>query len=133
MLFRSDVKGNFIGANVYLICNDTLYYKFNTSALEAVKLRPNNLLFWEGIKFAKDRGLKFIDLGSSGFEQSGLILFKNHTGATMSDITHLGYAPTNYKFSQKRILKFMTKFFTSPRMPDVLVKLGSNIIYPYLA
>jgi hypothetical protein len=133
LLGAYDANGKIIGANVYLICGNTLYYKFNTSCLSAAKLRPNNLLFWEGIKFAKEKGLEFIDLGSSGYDQEGLIKFKNHTGAQMMDITHLGYAPANYKFSQKRILRIMTQFFTLPWMPDFMVRLGSNIIYPFLA
>jgi lipid II:glycine glycyltransferase (peptidoglycan interpeptide bridge formation enzyme) len=122
-----------IAANMYLICANTLYYKINTSSLEALHFRPNNLMFWEGIKFAKERGLEYVDLGSSGCEQEGLILFKNHTGAKIYDITHLGYAPPNYKFSQKRILRIMTKSFTLPFVPDFMIKMGSHWIYPYLA
>ena len=133
LLGAFDNKNNLIAANVYLVCGDTLYYKFNTSSLQATNLRPNNLLFWEGIKFGKEKGLKFIDLGSSGYDQHGLILFKNHTGAKIMDITHLGYAPPDYKFSQKRILRTMTQFFTQDWVPDWMVRLGSNIIYPFLA
>ena len=133
LLGAYDPQGNFIGGNIYLICGNTLYYKFNTSSMTALRYRPNNLLFWEGIKFAKERNLSFIDLGSSGYEQHGLILFKNHTGAKCQDITHLGFAPPNYKFSQKRILRFTTRFFTQSWMPAFMVRLGSNFIYPFLA
>ncbi len=122
-----------IAANVYLVCGNTLYYKFNTSSLEALSLRPNNLLFWEGIKLAKDRNLALIDMGSSGWDQKGLILFKDHTGAQTMDIVHLGYTPEGYRFSQKIILKILTRFFTLPWMPDFMVRLGSHLIYPYLA
>lgn len=133
LLGAFDARGNFIGGNVYLICGNTLYYKFNTSNLTSLKLRPNNQLFWEGIKFAKERDLGYIDLGSSGIEQHGLIAFKNHTGATMMNITHVGYAPPGYKFSKKCILRWMTGFFTQDWVPSGMVQFGSNIIYPYLA
>lgn len=132
LLGAYDPAGRFIGGNVYLICGDTLYYKFNTSSLDCLKFRPNNLLFWEGIKYAKERGLQYLDLGSSGYEQHGLILFKDHTGAKIFDITHLGCHPPDYKFSQKRILRVMTKIFTMPWMPNALVKAGSHVIYPFL-
>lgn len=125
--------GRMIAGNVYLICGKTMYYKFNTSDIRELKLRPNNLLFWEGIKLAKELNLEGLDLGSSGCHQDGLILFKNHTGAKMQDITHLGYAPPDYKFSQKIILGTFTKFCTLPFMPSPVIRLGSNIIYPYLA
>ena len=125
--------GDFIGGNIYLICGNTLYYKFNTSSINALKYRPNNLLFWEGMKYGKKRNLEFLDLGSSGYEQKGLILFKNHTGAKSSDITHLGFTPPGYKFSEKRILRVFTKIATQSWIPDTVVKLSSYIIYPYLA
>ena len=133
LLGAFDRAGEFIAGNVYLICDQTLYYKFNTSSLKTLNLRPNNLLFWEGIKLAKEKNLKEIDLGSSGTAQAGLILFKDHTGAQSSQITHLGFAPSGYKFSQKRILNFLTRFFTSPVLPDGLLKMGSRLIYHYLA
>jgi hypothetical protein len=133
LLGAYDKAGRFIGGNIYLICGDTLYYKFNTSDQKALGLRPNNILFWEGVKYAKGMGLKYIDLGSSGFHQKGLISYKDHTGAKSFDIIHLGYHPEGYKFSQKRILKAITKVFTLPFMPKCIVKLGSRIIYPFLA
>ena len=72
-------------------------------------------------------------MGSSGWDQKGLILFKDHTGAQCWDIVHLGFTPPGYKFSQKRIIKVITRFFTLPWMPEVLVKFGSDLVYPYLA
>lgn len=126
-------QGEFIAGNIYLECGDTFYYKFNTSSLTALQLRPNNLLFWEGIKAAKERGLQSLDLGSSGYDQKGLILFKKHAGAEMSDIIHFGYEPAGYKFSEKRILRVMTKFFTQSWIPERVVRWGSEMIYPYLA
>mgnify|MGYP001597602792 CR=1 FL=1 len=125
--------GEFIGGNIYLLCGNTLYYKFNTSSLAALKLRPNNLLFWEGIRYAKELGCEYLDLGSSGADQKGLILFKDHTGARMLEIQHLGFEPPGYKFSQKKILRTMTRIFTQPWMLEFMVRWGSSIIYPYLA
>ena len=133
LLGAFDKEGRFIGANMYLICANTLYYKFNTSRQEALKLRPNNILFWAGVKYAKEQGLDFVDLGSSGLHQKGLILYKDHTGAEQKDIIHLGFAPEGYRFSEKRILKLFTKICTLPGMPDAVVRWGSEIIYPYLA
>ncbi len=133
LLGAYDLQGHFIAGTIYLMAGNSLYYKFNTSDMKALKYRPNNVLFWEGIKYAKYRNLDYIDLGSSGYQQNGLILFKDHTGAEISDITHLGYNPKHYKFSRKIILNLLTRFFTSPVVPDQLVEIFSRIIYPYLA
>ncbi len=126
-------QGDFIGGNIFLVCGDTLYYKFNTSHKDFLTFRPNNLLFWEGIQLAKRLGLSFMDLGSSGFEQTGLIRFKEHIGAQPDEIVHLGFHPRGYKFSQKRILRFLTRACTHPLMPDACVRWGSKFIYHYLA
>ena len=133
LLGAYSVEGRFIGGNIFLVCGDTLYYKFNTSRYQALHLRPNNILFWEGIKLAKELGLSYIDMGSSGYEQTGLIRFKEHIGARAMEITHLGYHPPGYRFSQKRILRFLTAFFTQSWMPDSCLRWGSRIIYHYLA
>ena len=53
LLGAFDENNRFVAGNMYLICGDTLYYKFNTSRLDALDLRANNKLFWEGIKLAK--------------------------------------------------------------------------------
>ncbi len=133
LLGAFDSSDRLIAANLYLICADTLYYKFNTSCLHSTQYRPNNLLFWEGIKWGKARGLNFIDLGSSGWDQAGLIQFKDHTGAQAQDIYHLGAPPPGYRFSQKRILKTATRLFTLPWMPDAVTASVSRLIYPFLA
>lgn len=135
MLGAFDKSGRFIAANIYLVCGDTLYYKFSTSLLESLEYRPNNILIWEGIKIAKERRLKTFDMGSSGLEQHGLIFFKTHIVKPVKqlEIHHLGCHPADYKFSQKRILKAYTKFFTQKWMPDFVVEFGSNFIYPLLA
>jgi len=133
LLCAYDKSGEFLAASIYLMCGNTFYYKLNTSGLNALRLRPNNLLFWEGIRIAKERGFEFIDLGSSGCDQEGLILFKNHTGATAMDICHYGFTPPGYVFSRKIILKTYTRFFTLPFIPNIMIRWGSNLIYPYLA
>jgi hypothetical protein len=125
--------GKMVGATLYLVCGDTLYYKINTSSRDALEYRSNNLLLWEGIRLAKERGLKFVDLGSSGLHQEGLVAFKDATNAVRREIVHIGYAPKGYRFSQKRILKFYTWLFTRPGMPLWLTRWGSQFIYPFLA
>ncbi len=133
MLGAYSPHGEFLGANIFLVCGDTLYYKFNTSRHDALSWRPNNILLWEGIRLAKEKGLSYVDLGSSGHDQEGLVRFKDHVGAQMFDIIHLGYHPQGYRFSQKRLLRFATSFFTQAWMPDVFLRWGSRIIYHYLA
>jgi hypothetical protein len=125
--------GRMIGGTLYLVCGDTLYYKINTSSRDALEYRSNNVLLWEGIRRAKAMGLKFLDMGSSGLHQDGLVRFKDATNAKRMEITHIGYHPEGYHFSQKRILKAYTRIFNAPFIPDVVTSWGSHLIYHYLA
>ncbi|MBF0388193.1 MAG: GNAT family N-acetyltransferase [Candidatus Omnitrophica bacterium] len=125
--------GRMVGGTLFLVCGNTLYYKINTSSQDALEYRANNCLLWEGIRLAKERGLEFVDLGSSGLGQDGLAAFKDATGARRMEIVHIGYHPEGYVFSQKRILKLYTKFFAAPWMPDWITNLGSSSIYKFLA
>ena len=125
--------GKMVGGTIFLVCGNTLYYKVNTSAPAALEYRSNNVLLWEGIKRAKAMGLEFVDLGSSGLEQQGLVHFKDSTGAKRSDIIHIGYHPEGYVFSQKRILKAYTRLMTLPWVPTGITRMGSHLIYPFLA
>jgi hypothetical protein len=126
-------QGQMVGGTIFLICGDTLYYKINTSSREALEYRSNNVLLWKGLNLAKARGLSYIDLGSSGFDQKGLLHFKDSTGARRYNIVHLGYHPQGYVFSQKKILKAYTRLMTMPVVPSVVTRAGSHLIYPFLA
>ncbi|MBI2360515.1 MAG: GNAT family N-acetyltransferase, partial [Deltaproteobacteria bacterium] len=42
-------QGRTIAVTLFLRWKDTLYYKFNASRFEALHLRPNDFLLWEGI------------------------------------------------------------------------------------
>ncbi|NTV29005.1 MAG: GNAT family N-acetyltransferase [Candidatus Omnitrophica bacterium] len=125
--------GKMVGGTIFLVCGNTLYYKINTSSPQALEYRSNNVLLWEGIRRAKERGLEAVDLGSSGLEQQGLVHFKDSTGAERFDIVHVGYHPEGYLFSQKRILKVYTRLMTAPWVPTLLTRAGSHLIYPFLA
>ena len=126
-------EGLMVGGTLFLVCGDTLYYKINTSSQAALEYRSNNALLWEGIRIARERGLKSVDLGSSGQHQEGLVHFKDSTGAKKMEIIHIGYHPEGYVFSQKRILRVYTKLFAAQWMPDWITNLGSSLIYKFLA
>ena len=68
--------GKPIGGVLYLRWKDTLYYKFNASDPSWLEFRPNDFLVWEGIKMARDQGLRLFDFGLSDYEQEGLVRYK---------------------------------------------------------
>src|SRR5204862_1950065 len=52
-----------IAAAVFLHWNGELVYKYGASDHRYWEYRPNNLLFWEAIRWARDNGYHTIDFG----------------------------------------------------------------------
>jgi CelD/BcsL family acetyltransferase involved in cellulose biosynthesis len=129
--------GRLIAATVYLRWGDTLYYKFNASALDALGARPNNLLVWAGIRLARSMGCRSLDLGPSDDNQPGLIRFKRGFGAEEQELRFLRWTPPGWRDDReaeaRRILGEMTSLVTAPDVPDEITARGGKIFYRYFA
>jgi CelD/BcsL family acetyltransferase involved in cellulose biosynthesis len=79
-------------AAVFLHHGKTLTYKYGASDASALALRPNNLLFWEAIRWGCENGFTVLDLGRSDTDQQSLREFKLSWGAEEHDLVyaHLG-------------------------------------------
>jgi len=130
-------RGRFIAATVLLRWNDTLYYKFNASDAEALQLRPNNLLLWEGVKLGKSMGCRSFDLGASDDDQPGLIRFKRSLGAGEKEISHLRYVPNGYLAEREAgirgVLGQVVELLTDPAVPDTVTGRAGDALYRLFA
>lgn len=126
-----------IAATIFLGWGDTLYYRFNTSALDALPLRPNDLLLWAGIRLAVERGFRRLDLGRSDDDQPGLIRFKRQFGASEREIRLLRCIPPDYSAEcgaePRRLLATMATLFTDPAIPDDISAAAGTALYRYFA
>jgi CelD/BcsL family acetyltransferase involved in cellulose biosynthesis len=79
-------------AAVFLHHGGVLTYKYGASDARALPMRPNNLLFWEAIRWGCDNGIEQLDLGRSEVGQESLREFKRSWGADEQELgyTHLG-------------------------------------------
>ena len=79
-------------AAVFLHHGGVMTYKYGASNARALQMRPNNLLFWEAIRWGCDNGMDRLDLGRSESRQDGLREFKRSWGADEHELvyTHLG-------------------------------------------
>jgi CelD/BcsL family acetyltransferase involved in cellulose biosynthesis len=131
------VWGRLIAATVYLRWGDTLYYKFNASALDALGARPNNLLVWAGLRLARSMGCRTLDLGPSDDDQPGLIRFKRGFGAEEQELRFLRWTPPCWRevrgAQARRSLGEMTSLLTAPEVPDEITARGGNCLYRYFA
>lgn len=80
-LLLASVDGVPIAGGVFLTWKDSVVYKFGASSSRFWSLRPNNLLFWEAIRWSCERGFRIFDFGRSDLANHGLRNFKNNWGA----------------------------------------------------
>jgi hypothetical protein len=58
-----------------------MIYKYGASDPTAWEHRPNNLLFWQAIRWGCAHGMRLLDWGRTDFDNSGLREFKSGWGA----------------------------------------------------
>ncbi|WP_263247430.1 GNAT family N-acetyltransferase [Saccharopolyspora rosea] len=73
-----------IAAAVFLQWNDTLHYKFGSSLQDRLQLRPNDAIYWAGIRWAAERGLSLVDWGSATSTNRGSCASSASTPRTRS-------------------------------------------------
>ncbi len=126
-----------IAGTIYLRWGDTLYYKFNASAVDALDVRPNSLLTWAGIELATQLGCRRLDLGPSDDDQPGLVRFKRQFGADERELQFLRRDPTGWDDAtakaQMRLLGDITRRFTEPDVPDEVTAAAGAVMYRYFA
>jgi hypothetical protein len=84
-------RGAAIAANVYFCFGDEVIYKYGASGRAYQHLRANNLVMWEAIKWACDKGYKTLSFGRTEPENEGLRQFKAGWGAREYVIKYYRY------------------------------------------
>jgi CelD/BcsL family acetyltransferase involved in cellulose biosynthesis len=138
VLLLAEVEGRVIGSVLYLGWKDTLTYKFSASDLDALAYRPTDLLIWEGVRYAKDRGYRIIDFGASDLDQPGLIRFKRKYADSEKHITFLRYIPDGYvasprEFETSAVLGALTALLTKDSVPAPIAEEACDLLYRFFA
>jgi hypothetical protein len=100
-------KGVPVAAILTISFKNTLVYKYGCADARHFHLGAMQLLLWQAIEEAKGHHLQEFDLGRSGMQDKGLIVFKNRWGATPTTITYFRYSNAsrrqnwNVKFSRQ--------------------------------
>jgi lipid II:glycine glycyltransferase (peptidoglycan interpeptide bridge formation enzyme) len=130
------VDGRAVGGILALIWGETLYYKYNASALNELDVRPNDLLAWEAIGLARREGLRRLDFGFSDADQPGLVRYKRKFATDESLVYRLQRGSTPAPASAltfSRNLGELTRLLTDERMPDHIAESASTLLYQYFA
>jgi CelD/BcsL family acetyltransferase involved in cellulose biosynthesis len=122
-----------IAGTLFLEWGDTLYYKFNASLDR--RLRPNDLLVWEGIRLGRQRRLARLDFGLSDPAQLGLVRYKRKFATEEGEISFLRWQPPDHSDPNGELagetLHRMTHLMTDPSVPDHITRACGDALYRF--
>ncbi|MDQ4102913.1 MAG: hypothetical protein M3186_04105, partial [Actinomycetota bacterium] len=110
-----------------------LYYKFGASLHGHLALRPNDAIFWAGIRWGVQRGARLLDWGLSDLDQPGLIAYKRKWATEERQIVTLragGEQARSYP-EAGLMLGELTRLFTEDSVPDDVTRQAGALLYRY--
>ena len=128
-------EGDVIASSVYLRWENIWYYKFSASIADRLAVRPNELLLWESMRFARDRGCTWYDWGVSDLDQPGLVSYKRKMATEERRVAVLRYTPEGFSnpkgVEAGGVLGELTGLLTRDDVPDEVTKRAGEILYRY--
>lgn len=124
-----------IAGSVYLAWNDTLYYKFGASIASALSMRPNDAVAWTALRWASERGFRYLDWGLSDLDQPGLVAYKSKWASEERRIITLSSLrpDPNGSHDAGRVLGDLTRLLTDDAVPDAITERAGSLLYRYFA
>ena len=125
-------RGAAIAANVYFHFGDQVIYKYGASDKTYQHLRANNLVMWEAIKWACDKGYKTLSFGRTEPENQGLRQFKAGWGAQETLIKYYRYDLQKEAFvkAPKIVNPYYKKLFS--KLPIPALNMLGRILYRHM-
>ncbi len=125
--------GRPVAGAMYLVWQDTVYYKFGASEAGSLALRPNDAIHWQLIRWAHERGLRALDWGLSDLDQPGLCAYKSNWASEEGRIRTLnaGGAPLGRSAEVEDTLRVVTGLLTDPTVPDAVSARAGASLYRF--
>lgn len=137
VLLLAEKDGAVVAGSLYLAWNDALYYKYNASEADALALRPNDLLLWEGIAYGAARGLPLLDFGLSDSDQPGLVSYKRKFADQERELWFQRWVPDarweGPAADGAEVLEEAVRLLTRPDVPDEVTERAGAAFYRYFA
>jgi CelD/BcsL family acetyltransferase involved in cellulose biosynthesis len=127
------VDGRLVAGALYLVWQDTAYYKFGASQAEFLPLRPNDAIRWEILRWAHGRGLRALDWGLSDLDQPGLCAYKRKWASVEGRIRTLNArGPTLGRRPEvDQLLGAVTDLVTDPSVPHAVTERAGAALYRF--
>jgi CelD/BcsL family acetyltransferase involved in cellulose biosynthesis len=127
------VDGRPVASALYLVWQDTVYYKFGASEEKFLPLRPNDAIHWHVIGWAHERGLRTLDWGLSDLDQPGLCRYKRGWASIEQRIRRLsaGGPPRGSRADTDKMLATVTDLLTAPSVPHEISERAGAALYRF--
>jgi CelD/BcsL family acetyltransferase involved in cellulose biosynthesis len=127
----AEVDGSPLAGIFLLHWGDVAYYKFNASFDQ--RYRPNDLLTWHAMLYARQNGLRMLDFGLSDADQPGLLRYKRKFAKEEREIHFVEWVPENFHDprtnSIQEVLRNLSRLFTEPSVPDEITLAAGEKFY----
>jgi CelD/BcsL family acetyltransferase involved in cellulose biosynthesis len=122
-----------VAGAVFLSWQNTLYYKFGASRHEHLAKRPNDAIFWAGIRWGVQHGARLVDWGLSDLDQPGLIAYKRKWATEERRIVTLRAGGEHARSDPRAgaMLGGLTELLTGESVPDDVTKKAGALLYRY--
>ena len=120
-----------IAAAVFMTWQGVMIYKYGASDPDFWEHRPNNMLFWQAIRWGCARGLRVLDWGRTDFDNAGLREFKSGWGAREDPLTYSVIADRPPLPASGRINRAMAPVIR--RSPTWVCRALGEVLYRYAA
>jgi hypothetical protein len=121
-----------IAGAVYFHLGDRAIYKYGASDKKYQRIRANNLVMWEALKWYTENGYKSLCFGRTEPENKGLMQFKNGWGAKKHLIHYYKYDLIKKSFvrDSSKISGIHNSIFKNTPLP--LLKLTGSLLYRHM-
>ena len=124
-------KKRVIAGAVFLHFNKKAVYKYGASDENYLKVRPNNLLMWESIRYYAKNDYNNFSFGITETGNQGLLQFKRGWGGTESTINYYRYSLKNKDFI-KDSFRIKTSYSIFKKMPTPLLNAVGTLLYRHI-
>ena len=124
--------GNSLAAGaVFLVWNQSIVYKYGASDPLYWKFRPNNLLFWEVIRWGCENDYRVLDFGRTSANNSGLRAFKSGWGGKEEPLFYSTIGSRPPRTRPELVDKALA--FVVRRSPEWVCRGIGELLYRYAA
>lgn len=113
---------------VFMHWQKTLTYKYGASHTAGLPFRPNNLIFWEAIRWGCENGYCIFDLGKTDVSNSGLRAFKTGWAAKEIPLTYSTFSQNHSKPEQANVTRVVLEKVIR-NSPPWVCRIAGELLY----